>query len=140
MQNFIALVVGAKKAGVSAAVLLAICSVESNLQNTNHHNDGGSTSYGICQVKKNSAVQVGFLGKDKDLEDPETNAFWAAKYLKYQLDRYDGNKCKAVSAYNAGSFHESSLRPGYPKNLRYVRKIQNKLPENLRYQLKCGNI
>ena len=37
------------------------------------------------------------------LHEPEVNINLIAAYLRYQLDRYDGNIRDAVAAYNAGS-------------------------------------
>lgn len=64
--------------------------------------DGGSPSIGLCQLKVETAKLVGFDGGVEDLKDPLTNAFYAGKYLKQQLIRYDGNIPNAIGAYNAG--------------------------------------
>jgi soluble lytic murein transglycosylase-like protein len=127
----------AKTVGVSGKLLLAICSYESNLTNVVVYHDGGSPSYGICQVKYGTAQMLGFKGKAQDLVDPRVNAKWAALYLKSQIDRYDGDWCKAAAAYNAGTFNESKKFPGKPRNLKYIRRIQAKLPEALRPKLSC---
>ena len=127
----------AKSAKVSGSLLLAICTHESNLKNVNTHNDGGSTSWGICQVKLGCAQHMGFRGIALDLTNPTENAKWAATYLRYQMNRYDGDTCRAVAAYNAGSFIESKKFPGRPVNMGYIRKIQSKLSEEYRSQLIC---
>ena len=130
----------ALKVKVSGALLLAVCSHESNLTNVVVHGDGGSSSYGICQVKEGTARMFGFTGKAKDLMDPFVNAKYAARYLKYQEKRYGGDSmgpCKMVAAYNAGRFNESKRVPGKPMNLRYVRNVQNRLAEHLQPMLSC---
>jgi soluble lytic murein transglycosylase-like protein len=127
----------AQKTGISGSLLLAVCTHESNLKNTMVKHDGGSPSYGICQVKGATAKMMGHLGRSTDLMNPFINAKWASRYLKYQLDRYDGNVCKAVSAYNAGTFNESKKNPGKPRNLKYVKKVQKNLDEDLKYMLLC---
>lgn len=127
----------AKAAKVSGELLLAVCMHESNLKNVEVPHDGGSPTYGICQVKLGTAQMLGFTGNAKGLMVPEINAKWAAIYLKKQKERYDQDWCKAVAAYNAGRYNESKVSPGYPMNLKYVRKVQAKLEDHLRHKLSC---
>jgi len=129
----------AKAAKVSGALLLAICTHESGLKNVKVPDDGGSPTYGICQVKYGTAQMMGFTGKPKDLMDPETNAKYAAAYLKYQKERYESDWVKATAAYNAGTYNESSKIPGCPKNLKYIRHVRKKLDESLQDKLRCRN-
>ncbi len=128
----------ATKAKVSGTLLLAICTYETNLTNVTVYHDGGSPSYGICQVKFETAKMLGFRGRSRDLINPSENAKWAAKYLKFQEERYGTNDwCKLAAAYNAGTFTESKKQVGKPRNLKYVRRVQAKLPEELRSMLSC---
>lgn len=128
----------AKAAKISGALFLAVCTHETNLTNVTVYHDGGSPSIGICQMKEATARMLGFKGKAQDLINPYVNAKWAAKYLKYQLDRYDGDWCKATAAYNAGTYNESKKLPGHPRNLKYVRFVQKHLDDDLKNQLSCG--
>lgn len=128
----------AKIVKVPGALLLAICMQETGLKNSVAPHDGGSPSVGICQVKLSTAQFLGFKGTHKDLMSPSTNAKYAALYLKYQLDRYSYDYCQATAAYNSGSFNESQKMPGYPRNLKYVRSVQNKMHPTHRYKLACG--
>ena len=129
----------AKKVGISGALLLAVCVHESGLKNITNEFDHGSPSIGVCQLKKKTAEMLGFKGNRIALENPATNIWWAAKYLKWQLERYDGNACKAISAYNSGSYHESKKKPGYPRNLKYVKSIKNLISDkNIAMLLECG--
>jgi soluble lytic murein transglycosylase-like protein len=130
----------AKAAHVSGVLLLAICSHESNGFKTNYvEYDRGSPSHGYCQVKLDTAIQLGFHGNPEQLKEPRINAHYAALYLKYQVDRYgDGDWCTITASYNSGSYVESE-NPGYPKNLNYVRLVQKKLPEDFKDKLSCGN-
>ena len=41
----------------------------------------------------------------RDLANPQINISYGSWYLRYLLDRYDGNTVAAVAAYNAG--HQS---------------------------------
>lgn len=85
-------------------LLSSVCWVESNHKaHAYSHNDGGSPSYGVCQVKFQTAQFMGFTGKAKDLQKPEINIHYSAKYLAHQLKRYNGDVQKALIAYNQGS-------------------------------------
>jgi soluble lytic murein transglycosylase-like protein len=70
--------------------------------------------------------------------NPEENAKWAAIYLKKQLKRYNDDWCKATAAYNAGSFTESTIIPGKPRNLKYVNLVKMNVDYRLRHRLSCG--
>lgn len=98
-------------------LLSAICFVESSHRPDiiNHH-DGDSESLGLCQVKLTTAQELGFIGQRSDLLKPSINAYYAGRYLKKQLDRYDGSTYKAVCAYNAGTYRPKT-------NDRYARKV-----------------
>lgn len=103
-------------------LLSALCWVESNHKPAAiNQYDGGSPSYGLCQIKLETAKMVGYRGSEKQLLNPKTNVFWAAKYLKKQLDRYGEDPRKAVAAYNAGT-HKTNKK-GEIRNVKYVNKV-----------------
>src|SRR5688500_6438555 len=90
--------------GIPASLLIALCSVESDFRDVVNKYDGGSPSIGVCQIKLTTAKDVGFAGTaDQLLKDRLVNTLYAGKYLKRQIDRYDGDVCSAISAYNTGS-------------------------------------
>lgn len=130
----------AKAAHVAGSLLLAICGHESADFTLNYApHDHGSPSIGVCQIKEATARQLGFTGTVGQLMEPVTNAKYAGLYLAYQQERYGAdNWCAMTSAYNAGSYTESKVLPGYPRNLRYVRNVQKKLDKSLKYRLACG--
>lgn len=111
---------------ISLNTLIGICSVESDFDiGSINYNDGGldAHSFGICQVQYTTARDMGYKLDSKcvgehinkcGLLKPEINISLAAKYFKYQLDRY-GNEKRAISAYNAGHAIKS--------NKRYVDKV-----------------
>lgn len=113
----------AKNIGVPGSLLLAICTHETGLKHKIAYNDGKTHTFGMCQVKHETAKMLGFKGTEKDLMNPKTNAKYAAKYLKYQLKRYDNDWCKSTSAYNAGSFLIDIKNPNRPKNIVYLNKV-----------------
>lgn len=132
----------AKTAHVSGALLLAVCSHESANFTLNYSaHDNGSPSFGVCQLKFATALALGFSGKPEELMDPKTNVYFAAQYLQYQQSRYGVKEwCKQVSAYNSGTYNESEIYPGFPKNLKYVRLVQRRLPKHLQSKLSCGPV
>lgn len=137
-MDYVTIILSAAKAAkVSGTVLLAICMNESGLNNVTVQHDGGSPSIGICQVKYETAKMLGYEGKASGLTKPEENAKWAAEYLRFQNERYDGDMCKAVAAYNAGRYNESKIVPGCPRNLKYVKKVQAKLSREEQRHLSC---
>jgi soluble lytic murein transglycosylase-like protein len=102
-----------------ANLLKAVCFVESN------HNlklkavmDGRSHSWGLCQVKLAAAKQVGFKHSERLLAQHDINIRIAAKYLRYQLNRYRNDVKKGLTAYNRGSIVETTNL-----NNSYVRKV-----------------
>ena len=131
----------AKAVKVSGTLLLAICSHESNnFTLTFAAHDHGSPSFGVCQLKEASARQMGFKGRSKELMNPWVNAKYAALYLKYQEKRYGNNWTQLTASYNAGSYNPSSIVPGCPRNLKYVKLVQKKLPPKLQARLSCGEV
>lgn len=102
-------------------LLSALCYVESTHNiHAVHKDDGSSSSLGLCQIKLTTARLLGFKGTEAKLMKPAINAYYAAKYLKKQLVRYDGDTLKAVAAYNSGSYKE---RNNSPINKQYVTKV-----------------
>lgn len=117
----------ADKVDVPRELLLALCWGESSFRTDKslNHMDHGSVSYGTCQVKLETAEWMDKIYHHRTkatiarLENVKINAFYAAKYLQYQLVRYEGDWKKAVDAYNAGSAqHTKSGR-----DTKYVRKV-----------------
>jgi soluble lytic murein transglycosylase-like protein len=84
-------------------LLASICYTESKYDVTViHKDDGGSDSIGVCQIKYDTAKDLGFTGTQTQLLGAETNIYYAAKYLHKQLLRYPNNNVKAIIAYNMG--------------------------------------
>lgn len=103
-------------------MLSAICWVESTHRtHLISHNDGKGNSVGVCQIKLSTAKLVGFSGTEKELLHPSVNTYYAAKYLKKQLGRYDGDVLKAIAAYNAGTYRAGTST--FALNQKYVDKV-----------------
>ena len=129
----------AKAAHVSAVLLYAICGHESRDFTLDFAEyDNGTPSYSVCQVKSDTAKLLGFKGDPMELRNAEVGIKYAALYLAYQTKRYgDQDWVKLVAAYNAGSYSESEKLPGCPRNLKYVKLVQQKLKKDLQYKLSC---
>lgn len=83
-------------------LLSSLCWVESrHLPRSVNAKDGISASYGLCQIKLETAKWMGYTGTKEELLNPIVNANWAAKYLRKQYNKY-GDWRRAISAYNAG--------------------------------------
>ena len=129
----------AKTYKVAGVLLIAICSHESNGFTINYSpHDHGSPSFGVCQLKFDTAKMLGYEGSAKNLMNVEVNAEYASKYLRYEQDRYGDDWCRLTAAYNSGSYNPSNKVEGCPRNLRYIRAVQKRLPDKLKYKLNCG--
>lgn len=109
-------------------LLPSICWVESRHKSVINRNDGNSHSYGMCQVKLETANWMKeyyrIPGKPliaKDIIKPEVNLLYAGLYLNYQYKVYKGDVICTISAYNAGTCIKG--------NKKYVKKVLNKLNE-----------
>ncbi|MEM1195714.1 MAG: lytic transglycosylase domain-containing protein [Pseudomonadota bacterium] len=87
---------------------------------------------GLAQLMPATAV---YLGVDPD--DPMQNLEGGARYLREQLDRFDGNLEKALAAYNAGPGRV--IRAGGVPNIRetklYVAAIMSRLADHSRSEI-----
>lgn len=89
---------------IPAGLLTSLCYVESKHKITAvHKDDGGEDSLGVCQIKLSTAKELGFRGTVKQLMQPNYNVKYSAKFLRKQIDRYNGNVRKAVISYNRGN-------------------------------------
>ena len=109
-----------KKVQVPEPLIRAICYSESRHQPSAYvYGDGGkgNHAFGLCQVLRKTAAQFvrvdescknDFRGKKKthkecNLFGPYVNILAAAKYLKWQLNRYNHSWTNAIAAYTSGS-------------------------------------
>lgn len=126
----------AKAFNLEPELLLAICRVESRCKATKvNHNDGTraqrdlgviSKSYGLFQIKKGTAKGLGWTSKE-DLLDPAVNAYYAAKLIRYQINRYAEIK-STISAYNAGKAIKANKAYVDKVLIAYAEFKLNKLP------------
>lgn len=125
MSNMILIIKAAAALyGIPGDIMVGLCSVESSLNPDAYvKHDGGSPSYGLCQIKLETARGLGFKGTKDDLMDPKINAHFAVRYVSEQLLRYDNNLTKAIAAYNQGHWVKSRPNKGYTTKV-YERAVE----------------
>lgn len=113
----------AKIVGVSAHLLIAICTIETNLNNINNFNDKYAPSFGVCQIQVNTARLIFSHIDALALQQAEVNALVAAALIK-RLNRQYEQIDEVIAAYNAGSviYKDNDF-----VNREYVDKVLEKL-------------
>lgn len=108
----------AKENNIRPELLEAVVQVESGYNPDAVSSKGAS---GLMQLMPATAQALGV----SDPFDPEQNLMGGAKYLRQQLDRFNGDEKKALAAYNAGPGAVTRYNgiPPYPETQRYVTKI-----------------
>jgi soluble lytic murein transglycosylase-like protein len=107
--------------GISPALLDALVWQESRW-----HVDARSPAgaIGLAQLMPGTARDLGV-----DPNDPNTNLLGGARYLRQQLDRFDGDIERALAAYNAGPARvlRAAGIPRIAETQAYVRAIVDRL-------------
>jgi len=115
----------AKAFGVNPALVAAVIHWESGGQaKAQEPKTGPVLSYGLMQVNYRTALDMGMPSvlEPTDLFFPATNITYGTKYLKWLLDRYNGNLNYALSAYNQGP---GNLAKYGITNQRYVTGVKS---------------
>lgn len=129
MTLVLALALATQAYSIPQGLLSAVCYVESaHNPKAMHYHDGKGNSVGHCQIKLATAQVLGFRGTEAQLRDPHINTMYAGAYLAKQIARYHGDIRKALSAYNGGTYKETS--DGKTFNRQYVRKVFAAWAEN----------
>jgi soluble lytic murein transglycosylase-like protein len=114
-----AFVRAARETGQQLAMLVAVAEVESRFQPAARSR---ADARGLLQVLPSTGAAL-----DLDVNDPESNVFAGALYLKQLLDRYQSTDA-AFAAYNAGPTavdHAGGEAPS-AETLTYVANVQTR--------------
>ena len=109
------------KHGIDPALVHAVIEAESNYQ---PHAQSHVGARGLMQVMPATARDLG-VSSARLLFDPQQNVEAGVKYLKFMLERFDGDLPTAIAAYNAGpgAVARHAGIPPYPETQNYVRKV-----------------
>jgi soluble lytic murein transglycosylase-like protein len=106
--------------GIDPALVHAIVKVESDF---NPYALSRKGAMGLMQLMPQTAAEMNV----RNTFNPNDNIDGGVKFLRYLIDRYDGNLSLALAAYNCG---ETAVKkwgaiPPYPETQNYVQKILN---------------
>lgn len=106
--------------GVDANLLRAMIVEESGAK---RHARSSSNAKGLMQLIDTTAHSMGV----KNVWDPHQNIEGGARYLKQQLDKFDGNVSLALASYNAGPGNVERYGgiPPFKETRNYVRRVMN---------------
>jgi soluble lytic murein transglycosylase len=120
---------------LNPAMIAAVIYAESRFRDQESH----AGALGLMQITPETADVIERLSGGKtfvtsDLSDPEINISYGSYYLRYLLNRYDGNEIAALAAYNAGTgnvdrWGGSDLQEadiGFPETSAYVDEVLDK--------------
>jgi soluble lytic murein transglycosylase len=117
------------------ALIAAVIYAESRFRDQESH----AGALGLMQITPETADVIEHLSGGKtfvtsDLANPQINISYGSYYLRYLLDRYNGNEVAALAAYNAGTgnvdkwggsdLQESDIR--FPETRAYVDEVRDK--------------
>lgn len=111
----------ALKHGIDPALVHAVIEAESNYQPSAQSHVGAR---GLMQVMPATARDLG-VKSARLLFDPQENLEAGVKYLKFLLERFDGDLTSAIAAYNAGPGNVQKYEgiPPFEETQNYVRKV-----------------
>ncbi len=128
--------------GVPADLIASVIYAESRFRDqTSHAGARGLMQITPATAKLIESLSGGSTFKFEDLSDPDINIRYGTFYLRYLLDKFDGNEVAALAAYNAGetnviAWGGSSLRLDdipFPETRGYVEDVLDKRDDYARH-------
>jgi hypothetical protein len=112
------IVEAAKKFDVDAALISAVIKAESDFNPREYSNKGAQ---GLMQLMPGTAARFGVY----DAWDPAANIYGGVRYLRWLLEKFEGNADFAVAAYNAGEGNVWKYNgiPPFRETINYVNRI-----------------
>ena len=112
------IIAAAKRHDIDAALVSAVIKAESDYNPRTVSHKGAR---GLMQLMPATAARFGVT----DSFDPEQNIYAGTKYLRWLLDRFDGNADLAVAGYNAGEGNISKYNgvPPFRETVTYINRI-----------------
>ena len=120
------------------ALIAAVIYAESRFQDQTSH----AGARGLMQITPETAQRIEELSGGEtfvleDLANPDINIRYGSFYLRYLLERYEGNEVAALAAYNAGETRVSewggaeldSDAIGFEETHSYVEEVLDKREE-----------
>jgi soluble lytic murein transglycosylase len=120
------------------ALIAAVIYAESRFRDQ----ESAAGALGLMQITPQTANVIAHLSGGTqfvtgDLSNPEINIRYGTYYLRYLLDRYDGNEVAALAAYNAGPGNVDQWGGAdldldlirFPKTRAYVEQVLEKRQE-----------
>jgi soluble lytic murein transglycosylase-like protein len=89
----------AEDAGIPDSLVRAVVRVESDWDQSM---TGLAGEIGLMQIKPETAREMGFVGENDKLYEPDTNIRWGVRYLAEAWRLANGDLCQTVLKYNAG--------------------------------------
>jgi soluble lytic murein transglycosylase-like protein len=108
-----------RASGVEGPLLHAMIMAESSYDPTAMSPAG---AVGLMQLMPETARRFGV----RDIHDPEQNVYGGARYMKYLLEKFDGDKELAIAAYNSGEnavIRAGNRVPPHPETVAFVPKV-----------------
>ena len=126
----------AEKHGLDPVDFAAVLAQESGFNPSAVGDNGASLGLGQLNTAAGhgkTIMQREGLTKEQLLNaSPQQQMDWSAEYLKYQFDRYPGDRNKAIDAYNKGT---AGAKGGDPN---YVRNVDSHVPRILALEADIG--
>ena len=95
-------IAAARRVGLDPPLVAAVVQQESGFDPQARRGEGPGTALGLMGLSLDLARWVGYEGEPGGLLDPRTSLDLGSLYLRYLVERYQGDVPRALAAYRAG--------------------------------------